>query len=133
MQSTEAEDFLKDLELGKSVEFFCSEGKPLARARMWDAEPILRTIRFEGPYLPHRYAHSDRRHPDAAELFRKFQAFLDDCEARKQAIFDGTATGLPAGRPMSVEQIEAQIKKDRGETVDLWGVGAGRKSEAKPR
>jgi hypothetical protein len=133
MQSTEAEDFLKELELGEPVEFFCSEGKLLGRALMWDAEPVLRTIRFDGPYLPHGYTHSDRRHPDAAELFRKFQAFLDDCEAQKRAIKDGTAIDLPAGRPMSVEQIEAKIKKDRGETVDLWGVGAARKSRAKPR
>jgi hypothetical protein len=81
MASAEADEFLAALEAGDEWEETGGDGKPVACAWMLRPKAI---IQFISPYVPHRVTHADSRHPDAAEVWRKWQAYLGEAMARKQ-------------------------------------------------
>jgi hypothetical protein len=86
MRETDALTFLKSLEAGNERRAMDGEGNPVAAAWMLSDEPILRPVKFESEYLPHRIVHTDARYPDPEELHRKWRAFVSEARAAMDAV-----------------------------------------------
>jgi hypothetical protein len=97
MRESDAQAFLKSLEDGKERRVLDGEGNPVAAAWLLSDEPILRPVRFESAYLPHRIVHTDARYPDPEELHRKWRAFVGEARAaHKQEIEDAGRRPMPS-------------------------------------
>src|ERR1700733_4389392 len=96
--SAAAEAFLAGLENGEEIEELDGDAMPLALARMQSPKAILRSIKFISPYLPHRITHNDWRYPDAADLWRKWRAYLAEAEGKKQEILSRAENSSAAYR-----------------------------------
>ena len=136
MAATDADEFLAALEAGNEWEETDESDRPLGRAKMLSPEPILRAVKFFSPYLAHRITHVDSRYPDPAELWRKWRAYLDDAETKKQEILARpkappapvppipaaaaspakpvVASASPPSKPMTVAEVQRMLRRKGG-------------------